>query len=236
MKNKFILVGVDGRPSMKGVYSLIKKEATLLIRRIPNGLEPFYRKYTNSNSEEFTKENLLQDFSDSVLIRWGNRIDVETNEHTVVYNKSEAIAKATDKRLSRSVFYNSNIRAPKIVNPLNVTQADYPVIARPRTHAKGKNFVILKDFGTFKHHYDNNVNNWYYSAFVDKTQEFRVHCAHGKVLGIMSKPAPTKEGVIAWNRAINGEEFTALKWSEFNYDVCLQALKAVEALGLDYGK
>jgi glutathione synthase/RimK-type ligase-like ATP-grasp enzyme len=230
-----ILVGKDGRPSMMKVYGLMKSASRLVIRRrlLKSGKE-FLRTFEDHNVEKRIKRPISElTLVDKKVIRWGNRIEGETSKGTIVYNKAEAIANATDKKLSRQMFIEGKVRTPKLVTPENIADADFPVIARPSRHAKGKNFIILKTRDTFIQHYNaNERNGWYYSAFVNKTREFRVHCAHGKVLAVMQKtPGGDK---IAWNRAVTGEPFTRVAQADYPFSCCFQALKAVQVLGLDF--
>jgi glutathione synthase/RimK-type ligase-like ATP-grasp enzyme len=232
MKHTAILVDKHGRPSMKKVYNLMKSDSSLFVRRsLPT--KTYYRLYTNHDVERLTKvfpDGKLS-ANDIILIRWGNRIDINTNEHTIVYNKSEAIKKGTDKKISRVIFKENGVNTPRMVTPES-EEINYPVISRPSVHAKGRNFVVLNNLGEFIAHYiTNERNGWYYSEFIDKDREFRVHCAHGKVLDLMEKP---KGEGIAWNRAIVGEAFIRVKQEDYVYSVCLEALKATKALGLDF--
>lgn len=226
-----ILVAKDGRPSMLGVYGHMKnKNARLIVRRrLQNGRE-WYRTYINNDNTKRIKKKIPGFVLSNVIIRWGNRIEINT-EGKIVYNSATAIARATDKKESRRIFMEKGVRCPRLVGRDNNV---FPVIARPSRHAKGKNFVVLKNRAEFLRHYDaNERNGWYYSEFIDKNQEFRVHCAHGKVIEIMEKPRG--EG-IAWNRARVGEPFVRVPRN--NYDdklaLCVEALKATQALGLDF--
>jgi carbamoylphosphate synthase large subunit len=231
-----ILVGRDGRPSMKKVFSQMKSEnTTLKVRRIPpRTKKPYVRVYTGGNVDKFVKQAINElTLAGQKVIRWGNRIEVETGKDTIVYNQSKAIANATNKKLSREIFAKEKVRTPKAVTPENTQDADYPIIARPSTHAKGKNFIILKDNKEFNAHYAQySSQGWYYSAFVNKEREFRVHCAHGKILAIMEKVRGGDK--IAWNRAQTGEPFTRVAQKDYIFTVAFQALKATKALGLDF--
>jgi glutathione synthase/RimK-type ligase-like ATP-grasp enzyme len=234
-KSLIILVGKDGRPSMRNVFSKMKSVAQLIVRRrIPNRGKEWLRVYDSGNAETFRKRPISELTMENVkCIRWGNRIEGETNEGTIVYNKAEAVANATDKKRSREMFIEGKVRCPRLVTPSDVKDSDFPIIARPNRHAKGKNFIVLKDKASFTSHYRANAQNgWYYSEFINKTAEFRVHCAHGKVLAVMQKtPGGDK---IAWNRAQTGEPFTWVEQKDFPFSVCFQALKAVKVLGLDF--
>lgn len=230
-----ILVGRDGRPSMKKVFALMKTESELTVRRIPpRTKKPYLRVYEAAQVDNFKKKPIDELKLEGVkCIRWGNRIEAPTDKGTIVYNKSEAIAHATNKKLSRELFIKGKVRTPQLVTPQNVKEAQFPIIARPSTHAKGKNFVTLKTRDDFAKHYaTNEANGWYYSEFINKEREFRVHCAHGKILGVMEK---VKGGdKIAWNRAVTGEPFTRIAQKDYPFSVCFQALKAVKTLGLDF--
>jgi glutathione synthase/RimK-type ligase-like ATP-grasp enzyme len=230
-----ILAGKDGRPSMKKVYSQMSSTSKLVVRRrITKKNKEWLRVYENHNTEAFAKRPITElSMAGQKVIRWGNRIEAETSENTVVYNRSEAIANATDKKLSRELFIKGKVRTPRLVNPNNVKDSDFPIIARPNRHAKGKNFIVLKNREDFLAHYRIHAQQgWYYSEFINKTAEFRVHCAHGKVLAVMQKtPGGDK---IAWNRAQTGEPFTKVDQADYPFSVCFQALKAVQTLGLDF--
>lgn len=232
MKKTIILVSRDGRPSMRKVYQQMQT-AELNIIRTPKRKPRYLREYVGNNGEKFTRKPITGPltFNDSIVIRWGHRVPINTNDHTVTYNKSEAIRVATDKKHSREIFIANNVRTSRLVTPETVQQNQYPVIARPFTHSKGRNFVILHNITEFRNHYNNHNNSWYYSEFIDKEREFRVHCAHGKVLDVMEKP---KAQGIAWNRAQNHEAFIRVSQNEYIHDVCLQALKATTALDLDF--
>jgi glutathione synthase/RimK-type ligase-like ATP-grasp enzyme len=234
-KNLLILVGKDGRPSMKKVFSQMKSTSKLIVRRrIAAKSKEWLRVYEANNPEKFSKQPISDlTMTDQKVIRWGNRIEAPTSETSVVYNKAEAIANATDKKLSRELFLKGKVRSPKLVNPENIADGDFPIIARPNRHAKGKNFIVLKTRDEFFAHFRTNAQNgWYYSAFINKTSEYRVHCAHGKVLAVMQKtPGGDK---IAWNRAVTGEPFTKVEQANYPFSVCFQALKAVQTLGLDF--
>lgn len=237
MKDTIILVGKDGRPSMRGVFTKVKSNIELFVRRRVikkrTGLvREWFRKYVDNNSNTFTKLKIeAVNFTNKIIIRWGNRIEVDTT-NSIVYNKSKAINLATDKKESRRVLAEAGISVPRDVYPQS-ENINYPVIARPRIHAKGRNFIVLRDINSFQRHYIDNKENWYYSEFVDKVKEYRVHCAHGRILNYLEKPNPGN-GQIAWNRAVNGEAFTNVKWSDYDPKVALECLKAVEVIGLDF--
>lgn len=238
IRNKLIiLVGRDGRPSMRGVFSKMLSNSELWVRRRVTGrrtgrIREWFRKYINANSNVFSKVKINEsDFTNKIIIRWGNRIEIDTTD-SIVYNTATAIAKATDKKESRRILAEANVSVPRAVTP-DSEGISYPVIARPRIHAKGRNFVLLNRLADFVRHYAVNNENWYYSEFVDKVKEYRVHVASGRVLNLLEKPNPGN-GQVAWNRAVNGEAFTNVKWSDYDGRVAYEALKAVDAIGLHF--
>jgi glutathione synthase/RimK-type ligase-like ATP-grasp enzyme len=236
-KNKIILVGIHGRPSLKNTYSKMENKDTILYvrRRITKKNKEWFRKYTNGVSDRFEKKKILDvSFKNSIIVRWGNAIQIDNDNSCIVYNEAKAISLASNKKKSREVFIEKGIKTPRLVNP-NSSNINYPVIARPSTHAKGSNFVTLNNLDEFRRHYDVNYRNgWYYSEFIDKVREFRIHCAHGKILNYLEKPNP-KNGSIAWNRARNGgEAFENVKWADYNMACGTEAIRATFALGLDF--
>lgn len=240
IENKMIiLVGADGRPSMKGVYNKMVSDSELFVRRRLynarlNKTKEYWRVYTNHSTDDYEKCKINNyNFDNKIIIRWGNTIDVNMN-NSIVYNKAEAIQRATNKKLCRELFQMNNLNCPRLIVFENDVKS-FPIIARPAKHSKGKNFVVLNNMEQFKaHYYHNSINGWYYSEFVDKKQEFRLHIGHGKVLNYLEKPKPDN-GQIAWNRAINEDPFINIKWDDYNNEVCTLAIKALNILGLDFG-
>ena len=235
-----ILVGKDGRPSMKGTYSKMINTAELWVRRRlikkSGKIREYFRQYVHNIIDKYIVRELNEmDFTNRIIVRWGNTIPVQL-DGSIVYNKAEAIKNATDKLQSRLLFIKNGINTPKLINSFkDIQQNDYPIIARPIYHAKGKNFITFDSVHEYNQH-KNTHDNWYYSAFIDKTKEFRVHVAHGRILNYLEKPKPENPEQIAWNRALNGEAFENVKWSDYNNNVCKEAIKAIDALDLDFGK
>lgn len=246
MTKKIILTGKHGRPSTKLAWSFIKGDSnsplTLVQRRQftkKNGkFVQYYRIF--GDSSQYDESQLYQlrfknfNFDDSVLIRWGTREPIAAT-NSIIYNKATAIANATDKLLSRQLFAEKGVSAPRLLNSVD-DYKDGIIIARPFIHSKGRNFIVLNNKKELENHWR---TGWYYSEFVDKVREFRVHVGHSKVLALMEKHNPNN-GNHAWNRAQNDTEpFTRVKQSDADEQKLLpvlqEAIKAVNALGLDMG-
>ena len=245
-KQKMILVGIHGRPSMKKVYSEMSNGTLIVRRRIRsrrnrNQRITYYRHYSDNNSSVLQRVNTPPTLENNVVIRWGSREELPTNSGTVIYNRADAIARATDKKEARRILADAGVRVPRAVTP-NSDNINYPVIARPSVHSKGKNFVALNNSSDFNRHYQRNASRgWYYSEYVPKEREYRFHVAHGKVLAIMEKPAPSNPSLLAWNRAIGDDDpFVYVPWNRLREDSGLEdaakeSIKAVAAVGLDFG-
>lgn len=243
---KLILTGKHGRPSTKLAWSFtdlnINNPIYLVQRRQftkKNGkFIQYYRIF--GDTSQYDESQLYQlklknfNFDNSIIIRWGTREPI-THNNSIIYNKAGAIANATCKLTSRQIFRNSNVNSPRLLNHID----DYNegiIIARPHVHSKGKNFVILRSREELERHWR---SGWYYSEFIDKVREFRVHVGHSKVLAFMEKHNPNN-GSIAWNRAVNGSEpFTRIKQLQADDEgllpVMIEAIKAVNCLELDMG-
>jgi len=240
MKNKIILTGKHGRPSTREVYASMNSGILVQRRQIFSKtrqlLRQYYRVFRNNDSKTMHKEPTISTLG-AIIVRWGTREEIETDKTSIVYNQSKAIAIATDKRQSRETFIANNVSTPVLVTPQNFQDSYLPIIARPLVHSKGKNFVTLATRAAFVEHYTRNNQGWYYSQFINKEREFRIHCAHSKVLAVMEKSNPNN-GNIAWNRAQNDTEpFEYVKWSQVDDEnlkcVLEEALKATAAVGLD---
>jgi hypothetical protein len=244
--NKLILTGKHGRPSTKLAWSYLDTDVnnpiTLVQRRQftkRNGrFVEYYRIF--GDTSQYDESQLYQlklktfNFDNSVIIRWGTR-ELITAANTIIYNKAGAIANATDKLVSRQIFAEKGVSTPRLLNHIDDYQGG-SVVARPFVHSKGRNFVVLNNKQEVENHWR---SGWYYSELIDKVREFRVHCGHGKCLALMEKHNPGN-GNHAWNRAQNDTEpFTRIKQSESDEQnlrgVIVEALKAVQVLGLDMG-
>lgn len=229
-KKKIIMVGRDGRPSMLKVYGQMNSGELIVRRRIRRTGKEWLRQYKDNDVEHRNRLPIGDlNLEDAIVVRWGNRIEAPTNKGSIVYNKIDAIENATDKKKARQMFLDNKVSAPKLYTPTS-PDVTFPIIARPLVHSKGKNFVVINNMREFKAHFK---DGWYYSQYIDKDREFRVHVAHGKILAIMEKPRV--EGQMAWNKAINHQAFNRVAQADYPYSVCWQALKAVDVLGLDFG-
>lgn len=250
---KVVLTGKHGRPSTKLVHTkttngfvLAQRRQMPFLKKKSDGVIPqYYRVFqdqaklaANLENKKYLYEFKLNslDLKNAIVIRWGTR-EALTLDNCVVYNKIEGLENATNKLKSRQLFIENNVSCPKLVTPENIVATDLPIIARPFEHSKGKNFIVLKSINEFNAHYNNK--KYYYSQFIDKSREFRIHAGHNKVIAVMEKSKPKGDN-IAWNRAQNDvDPFEYVPWSvvdEQNLKCVLEeALKAITAVKLDFG-
>lgn len=235
--SNFILTGDLGKASISGLYPLLRN-VTYIQKRISKKTgKVLYRTYTEPNT--FTRSSDLTALEPgSKLIRFGTRIPLTSS---ITYNKISAIKTSSEKFQAREILKREEVRIPftiskeKLVETGIVSLAEYfPLIARPLTHAQGKNLYVVNSLADYKK-LPQDIG--YFSQFIPKDSEYRVHAAHGKILAVMQKPAPDDPSQVAWNRHQNddADPFIPIQWREWQFDVCLQALHAIKALGLDFG-
>jgi glutathione synthase/RimK-type ligase-like ATP-grasp enzyme len=229
-KENLIIIGLN-YPSIKSIFGDMT-EGTLITRGYSKKKKKhFHRIYRNHEDlgdyiGSYSYPNTL---SNSLVIRWGSREEFKFSNSTVL-NKSRAIAGAGSKAWARDAMFGKGIAIPKKITPANYKKGS-KIIVRPHQHSKGKDFIVIDNYQDLHKHY--NPTKYYYSEFIDKEREFRVHCAHGKVLCVMEKPRPKDTNMLAWN--LGKEPFEYVEWSKVNRTCIALALAAIKVLGLDFG-
>lgn len=192
--------------------------------------------YSYERKEWVNITGSLDELLDNVsgIINWGNYI--LSDEHITV-NFSSSVSIASNKARSRRILQERGIAVPRSYfwdNLADCVEVNYPIIVRPSHHLGGKNFHVFKEPKALQAFlWGKQMGTWYASEIFPKTHEFRVHCAHGRILMISSKPLV--EGEIRANHSITEEAWPAVPRKEWNSKVCEESLKAIESLSLDYG-
>ena len=169
-----------------------------------------------------------------LIIRWGDASRIMHHDGIVpdTRNSSLAICRASDKALARFEMIKKGVPCPKTFRHDDlIRDHDFPVIGRPRFHHGGKDVMMCHDHGDVA--YAHTRGSRYFSSVFPKTAEFRVHCAGGKVLIVQDKNLVP--GEIVGNQAVTHRKWNTVKWGDWLYPVCIAGLKAVDALGLDFG-
>lgn len=223
--NYILISWYYGHPSIQRVISLMENDCGILAKK-----EDGWYLMKNKRNQVWKKIHSIYSYigdEDNNIINWGNYIFAEDRYFKI--NKPSAIRFCSNKALSRKILQDNHIAVPKTWYTLQ--EAQIPFIARPEFHHKGKQFYIV-DTEIKKKYFDYKYG-MYYSAIFPKTHEYRIHCAHGKVLLINEKPLI--KGDIRANQAITREAWKYIKWSEYNSDICRESLKACKVLSLDCG-
>jgi len=185
-----------------------------------------------------------------VMIRFGcsdNGILVHPNALT--YQQSAAIELAKNKLQARIKMRELGVPVPNLIEP-NIDERgrlipgwaslipDVQAVARPMHHQAGNHFIVLKglnDICSFIDATARDIRNWYISEVFDKNIEYRVHCAHGKILMCQNKGYDGATGDLRANQAVTQGDWVTVGFTDYRCWWAKPALKAVAALGLDYG-
>lgn len=209
----YIILNKFGYPSIKTISKLMKVD---------------HRIVSTKALPVFTNEDKI--------IRWATSYDINTRG-AKVYNKKDSISLACNKGKSRMYMQKKGVSVPDSWD--KIEYATFPYIARPNHHRKGEGFYVVENVDDAKHlfaieHENVLMGNMYYSKIIDKTNEYRVHVAHGKILLIHEKPL--REGEIRGNQHITGLSWgNVLPWNSYKKKMCALACDAVKCIGLDCG-
>ena len=234
----YILVGKNGRPSMKEVFAQVTEDCVLIINK-----GDYFYKYSKENGVA-GKAEVLKSVpkigKGDKLIRWGNTIKVEV-DGGITYNKSSQVALGANKKKARILLQERGIDVPKTWSTVEEFLKDKTkhvklgYIVRPSKHQQGKKLAFCKNEEEVEEAVIEFGQDSYISQFYPKTREFRVHVAHGKILIMHEKPAPADKTTVAWNRHVNHDAFIVIKWGDYDPYIAKLAINTVKALELDNG-
>jgi glutathione synthase/RimK-type ligase-like ATP-grasp enzyme len=231
-----IIVGLNGRPSILDLLFTyhFKNDVTVFSNFVnKSNNKIFWKSYTGKEKSKVIDEPVFH--KGDKIIRWGDRIQLSTNG-AIVYNTNEALNNASNKKLSREIMEKAGVSVPILIPDNEMYKSNYPVVVRPARHHAGNEFYVVNN--------DNDLinitrrlgsGNYYISQVYPKTEEYRIHCACGKVLLLKRKPEPDNKNEIAWNFAINEKPWTTIERREYSPTMVKLALDAVKSLGLDFG-
>lgn len=198
-------------------------------------------RYIDEKDEHIILNRIRID-DNSILIRWGSRAYTNQGDNVITYNLSKRISSASDKKHSRLLLEKNNIPVPMtMLNIEDINLMDYPVIIRPLHHQKAKKFYFANNSAEFvnilNEKFDGDFDLCYASSFFNKTNEYRVYCASGKVLYVQEKLGAGKL------RLKDIEKVNEIKWGTINWhnlkeepfrSLCLTSLKATKIHKLDF--
>lgn len=236
----FIIVGPNGRPSILDLIRNFKFKDEVLVYthyKLKTGKIRWDAYSSLSPEKRIVNTSPPSIRSGDKVIRWGDRIDLGVSSNAIQYNTAQNLNHASNKKLAREILEKAGVAVPKLIKNDELYKADYPVVLRPSRHRAGLNFFVInsdedlvKATSRFK-----SKEEYYISEVYPKTEEYRVHCASGKALLIKRKPEPPDKSVVAWNFHQNELPWTTIERRNYDIDMVKMALKAVSALGLDFG-
>ena len=235
--NKYIICTNSGVRTIRQMKTKMKDVSFVIVSKTNGGRK---RRITIFKNNKLVKtlrgDKPILEINNSIIIRYGSRYPVKGSGN-IFYNESKNINAASKKMESRVMFKNSGVSCPRLFSS-NSTPRSFPIVARPFNHSKGRDFNLLNTPIELKNFKARHPGGYYYSQFIHKEREFRVHCAHGKVLMVKEKPKPKNKNQPIWNIDANGEAFVTIPWGDYDQPVIksaiAQALKATAALDLDF--
>lgn len=237
--NYILFLKSFGYESLRMTQDKMQEEVILLAKR-STGEWQFRQKNSPWRHFEHSVNQVLSDNS-SKVINWGNCIF--SNDGYFDMNRPSSIHLASNKKLGRRILQNAGVEVPFTVFPSaniagSLAGLTYPVIARPSHHHGGQNFHKLDNFeALLAFLWGKNADDWYVSNLFQKTNEYRFHVGHNRILFVNEKPLVA--GEIRANQAVNHQSWRVLKWSEYSTGILANAsrvaIRAMDALGLEYG-
>lgn len=162
------------------------------------------------------------------LIRWGSSATPLANEGQLEINRGEAVALAAHKLASLRVLQEHDILVPPFSE--EATDLEFPVFRRDCYHAGGRDIHVIAQEGPdtlFRPH------GCFFTQFVPSVREMRLHIAGGELIRAQIKRGEDSEFPI--RNHTNGYTFVPYTRSSPNRDRVDLAVRAVSALGLDFG-
>ncbi len=199
---------------------------TTIVRRKKLGLTSV--KGITSASEEGIKwaTNTLGIPYDNVYIRWGCTSNLPGSPDKRVINSAASIHRVANKSMFRRELNDNSLCPTTWWDIRSVTEADYPVIVRTKTHAQGRGLWYCENIEQLQAACRKAGGGYYINKYVPKVAEFRVFVLQGRVVWVAEK-TPSNSKDIAWNVA-KGGRFDNVRWGDWNKDVINNALDSWE--------
>lgn len=161
------------------------------------------------------------------VIRWGNRASLPVYAGRVV-NRSDAIARASDKLESLGTMREAEVRVPDWSD--SPEDLEFPFLGRRIQHTQGRDVVLCLQRGDYQRRPRD-----YYVQYIPTVREFRVHVVAGEVIRVQGKYLDFPEQAVPWIRNYS----TGYRFREPGRRLrparLQTAVRAVECLGLDFG-
>lgn len=163
------------------------------------------------------------------IIRYGNTSE-EIPYHTKVINPKAAIINSSNKLQSRLTLIAHEIPAPKVYKCIEEID-QYPVIARPPYHFKGRDFHLLHNETDARNYLE---KGYYLQRYIDKKDEFRIFVWHDKIFEVNAKEPRTDYYNDMIRNFSNGWRFRWLRLDSVPSAMRRYCRQATEIMGLDF--
>lgn len=214
---------------------------TIILRRRKLGLKIHEMAANMQNAEVIRHDRGVRDPQQGEhLFRWGCTANVPRGYKVV--NKAEGIHLVNNKlefrqkmdeagELCTQSFYSRQ----EIEN----YQGDISdgLIVRPSTHSRARHLYHVRTPDELTQAVRACVevsphNSWYANKYVNKSAEYRVFIANGRVVWVAQK-TPANPNDVAWNVA-RGGRFGHVRWNDWPLKVVKTAIRAHTLTGLDF--
>lgn len=169
------------------------------------------------------------------ILRWGYTGEMDFPDNKTI-NLSKHIHFVNNKPACRKFLIEKGIKCPVTwFNKEDVRGAIIlgrdNIIGRPTNHAQGKNLYVSRSLTDI----NNDRISTYWSEIIEKDREFRVYTFFGRIIMVAEK-VPTDIGRerLAWNHFGGGAVFNNVRWGDWPIESCKEALKASNAVGIDF--
>lgn len=173
-----------------------------------------------------------------IVIRWGtaHKAELDTKAKAVL-NLASAINFNLHKNEAHAKFLEFGINTPRFWNDLDsARRAGVPFLRRRKHHIQGRD-IIKVEAG---HSLPRVRRSGYYTEYIEKTAEYRLHILNGECIGLAQKIPGENANPLIWNFE-NGwdieyipAEYRALSIPYYE-EMLAEANKAVKCLGLNFG-
>jgi hypothetical protein len=163
-----------------------------------------------------------------VLIRWGVSRRVRYKPNIGVLNSRRALRNNINKFRAFKLLADAELSLPKFSK--NPNDLNYPMLGRGKTHQEGNDICLILQKEDLRF-----IRCCFYTEYVKKHKEFRVHIIGGKPVIIGEKTfkgEPNDYSALCWNRE---HKFKLKNRRALDIDVLNECVKAVKVLGLDFG-
>lgn len=173
-----------------------------------------------------------------VVINWGSATLPDQVAACEVLNKPQAVNNACDKLKSFELFKKAGVSIPPFFTKKEEADEYFrenperPIVCRTKLRGhSGAGIVIAEDVGAL-------VDAPLYTAYVNKKEEYRYHVFNGEVVDVQRKARKKEvpDDQVNWKvRNLDGGFIFAREGVVVSPVASEEAVKAVSALGLDFG-